>query len=422
MNPDLLQQIASTYGTPAYVYDAEIIEYQYDLLRNALPEAFEVFYSAKANPLLGICQLLRRRGSGIEVASEGELRLALAAGFSPQKILFTSPGKTTKELKYAIKQNIYCVNVESVEEARLIDEIARRNGRRVQVSIRVNSDYGGTGAGLRMSGVATQFGIDQYDVKEAADAILSLPAVRLIGVHVFSGTQVLDAGQIIRNMEETMKLAIGLSEACEFPLAFLDLGGGFGVPYFQGEEALDMAAFHQNLLMLWDDYKDRLAEVRIGVESGRFLLADSGVFMTKVLYVKTCRGHRYVICDGGSNQHASSAFLGRYVRNNFPMRVLGKHDSALEEAYVVGPLCTPTDVIGHKVRLPAVAPGDLLVVEKSGAYGLTHSPALFLSHALPCELLHDRGDVRILRETGKPEDVLRGQRALSETDREVFVR
>lgn len=412
MNNMDYRSLAGQYGTPLYVYEGEKIESQYRLLKSCLPESFEVFYSVKCNPLLGVCQLFRELRSGIEVASLGELHMARQAGFNPADIIFTSPGKSVEELEAAIDCGIYSINVESVEEARLINGIAQGRNAIVRISVRINPNFNFNGAGMKMTGVPTQFGIDQSEISEALDAIGSLPYVSLIGIHVFTGTQMLDADLIVRNVAEVMKLAVELSDTHDFPLQFLDLGGGFGVPYFQGEQHLDTEKLRLGLAELWEQYGDQLKGTRIGVESGRFLLAESGVFLAEVLYVKACKGAKYVVCNGGSNQHASSAFLGRYVRNNFPMHLHGKDEGQMEEVNVVGSLCTPTDVIGQKVQLAKAEPGDLLVVEQSGAYGLTHSPVLFLSHPLPAEILCYRQKTHVLRERGRAEDFLKGQQSL----------
>jgi diaminopimelate decarboxylase len=413
MNRNILKEIANRYDTPLYVYAAAKIEQQYHLLKSCLPDNFEIFYSAKANPLLGICQYLKKLGSHIEVASLGELHIALEAGFEPYNMIYTSPGKTYKELEYAIENNIYSINIESVKEAQIIEEIALKKSKKVNISLRINPNFNITGASLKMSGVATQFGIEQDQIGEAMKAIHLLPNVNIIGIHIYTGSQMLDAQSIVNNMEEVIKLSIEISNTYQFNLEFLDLGGGFGIPYFNGEAYLNMEHLKMELGLVWQKYRDRLAQTRIGVESGRFLLAESGVFMTKILYEKKSKGTKYYVCDGGSNQHASSAFLGRYVRNNFPMYLLGKELEEQEEVNVVGSLCTPTDVMGQKVKLPEASPNDYIVIEKSGAYGLTHSPVLFLSHTLPAEVIYFDNEVYILRERGKVEDFLKGQNNLS---------
>jgi diaminopimelate decarboxylase len=416
MNRDVLKTMAEAYGTPLYAYDSRCIESQYRLLQQSLPSQFEIFYSLKCNPLLGICQLFKKLGSGIEVASLGELNVAIEAGFDPSSIIFTSPGKTYRELEYAIDQGIYSINIESVQEAILINEIGEKLHKKVSISIRVNPNFNISGAGMKMTGVPTQFGIDQSELKEAMEVISRLSFVKVIGIHVFTGTQMLDIGNLVATMEEIMKLAIELSDTYLFKLEFLDLGGGFGIPYFRGEMPIEMNRFSTMLSQIWDKYKQRLRHTRVGVESGRFLLAEAGLFMTKVLYVKESKGSKYAVCDGGSNHHASTAFLGRYVRNNFPMYLLGKEDGELEEVTVVGSLCTPTDVLGQKVMLPKVEQGDVLVINKSGAYGLTHSPVLFLSHLLPAEVMWYNDEFHVLRERGGVEDFLVKQRSLLQSE------
>lgn len=412
MEDKLLSDIAEVHGTPLYVFDGECIISSYKRLKNALPRDFEILYSMKSNPLLGICELFRKLGSGIEVASSGEVYTALEAGFMPDKIIFTSPGKTPEELEYAIEMGIYSINIESVEEAKLIDAIAGRKCRNVNISLRVNPDFDFTGSSIKMAGVPTQFGITQVQLDDAFNVIKKLPNVSVIGIHVYMGTQISNAQNILENMDKTIKLALDLAEINDFRLEFLDLGGGFGVPYFKGENALEMQTLQEGLGDIWSRYEHRLAGTRVAVESGRFLMAEAGVYLVKALYTKECKGNKYIICDGGSNQHASSAFLGRHIRNNFPMHVLNKR-GADKEVNITGPLCTPTDVIGQRVQTPEIVPGDILAIEKSGAYGLTQSPALFLSHPLPMEVIHYKGSTHILRERGKKEDFLKGQKNLN---------
>ncbi|MHB8062510.1 MAG: type III PLP-dependent enzyme [Ruminiclostridium sp.] len=412
MEDTMLSTIVEKYQTPIYVYDGDKIALQYRMLKNALPHGVEIFYSMKANPLLGICQLLRKLGSRIEIASSGELYTALEAGFSPSKIIFTSPGKTCEELEYAIETDIFCINIESVEEAQIINRIAVEKSKQVNISIRINPDFNIAGSSIKMAGVPAQFGIDQIQLNSAFDILKTLPGINIIGIHVYTGTQLLSAQNIIFCMEQILALALEVSEKYQFKLLFLDLGGGFGVPYFKGEAFLDLELLKEGLVQIWDSFKHRLSQTQIAVESGRFLMAESGLYLTKVLYKKACKGNLYVICDGGSNQHASSAFLGRHIRNNFPMHVLNKSTNE-EEVNVVGPLCTPTDIIGQKVILPEVNSGDIIVIEKSGAYGITQSPAMFLSHPLPTEVAYIYGETYVLRERGKKEDFIREQKSLT---------
>jgi diaminopimelate decarboxylase len=404
----IIAEAAGQYGTPLYFYDGDKLKSQYQLLKSCLPANFEIFYSIKANPLLGICRLFQTMGSGIEIASSGELKVALTAGFAPGNIIFTSPGKTRAELDYAVTSDIYCINIESVAEAELLNQIAGEKSKSVRVAIRVNPDFNLSGAGIKMTGVASQFGIDQAQLETAFGRLKTLANLKIAGIHIYTGTQMLDAQNIVNTMEAIVKLAIELADRYQFQPEFLDLGGGFGIPYFGGESKLDLELLKQGIAAIWDCHKDRLSQTRIGVESGRFLMAEAGVYLTRVLYKKECKGSKYLICDGGSNLHASSAFLGRHIRNNFPMRICGR-DGEPEEVNIVGPLCTPTDVIGQKVTLPKAEPGDIVIVEKSGAYGVTNSPNLFLSHEFPAEVIHIEGKTRMLRERGTAADFLKGQ-------------
>lgn len=412
MDSNKVMEILNEYKSPMYLYDGAIIKNQYAKLKECLPEQFEIFFSMKANPLLGICQLMRRLGSRIEVASEGELHTAFTAGFPAQDIIFTSPGKTVDELSYAIDKEIYSINVESFEELEIIQEIASKKSKRVNVSIRINPDYDALGAGIKMSGGATQFGIDYKQVVDGINAMLHSPNINIIGIHVYMGTQMLVADNIVSIMDKIFEMALEVWTKTGINLKFLDLGGGFGVPYFKNDPELDLEALKSGINGIWNKYGDKFCDVRIAVESGRFLLAESGRFLTKVLYCKKSKDRTFIICDGGSNFHANSAFLGRYIRNNFPMSILGKENESVFETNVVGPLCTPTDVIGQRVMLPEAEPGDILSVEKSGAYGLTNSPVLFLSHPQPAEILVLDNTVHVLREHGRKEDFLAKQKGL----------
>jgi diaminopimelate decarboxylase len=409
----MLSEAIAAYGTPLYVYDSEVVRGRLEALRSCLPPGAELYYSLKCNPLIGVAQFLRQQGCRVEVASGGELNAALLAGFAPEQILFTSPGKTIEELRLAVQYGIYSLNVENVDEIAMIDALASEQGRIVDISLRINPDVQEHAAGIRMSGVSSQFGLDESELPAALALVARCKHVRLIGFQVYLGTQILQAEAIVRYVQGTLDLALSYAESYELDLQFIDVGGGFGIPYFSKETKLELSVLRQGLADVWTSCRERLGGIRLAFESGRFLMAESGVFATRVLYKKQSKGSTYLICDGGSHQHASSAFLGRYIRNNFPMRVLGRSGPA-EEVHVTGPLCTATDVLGQKVELPMAEPGDVIVIEKSGAYGLTHSPVMFLSHSTPAEVWRDGGEFHLLRERGSWTDYTRGQRSLPE--------
>lgn len=412
MNIQIMKDAIKRYGTPLYLYDVDTIFEQYNKLRYILQDKFEILYSMKTNPLIGINQVFKRLGCGVEIASKGELYSALSAGFKPQDIIFTSPGKTYDELEYSIDSDIYSINIESIEEAIIINEIASKKSKQVNIAIRVNPDFNVSGARIKMTGVASQFGIDQCEIEEAFKIIKSLSNINVIGIHIYMGTQILNEVNIIANFDEIIKFAIETSEIYKFKLEFLDLGGGFGIPYFNNEKELDVEVLKNGINQVWERYSGKLNCTKLVVESGRFLMAESGVYLTKIIYKKHCKDKIYLVCDGGSNQNASSAFLGRYIRNNFPLSILDKYGDT-EEVNIVGPLCTPTDVIGQKVSIVKAEVNDILVVEKSGAYGLSHSPTMFLSHPLPAEVISYNNKYHVLRERGKVEDFLKGQAVLS---------
>ncbi len=409
MNDACLKELVEKYSTPLYVYDFQRLLKQYGSIREALPASFNLFYSMKANPLLGIGALFQKLGCGVEIASGGELYAALMAGFQPENIIFTSPGKTDEELKYAISEDIFCINIESIEEAVMIDRIARAQAKTVNIAIRINPNFNYLTTGLTMTGIPSQFGIEKAQLKEAYCVINKLNHVKPIGVSVYMGTQALEAENIILNTKEIIKLALEVADDFGFKLKYLNLGGGFGIPYFANDRSLDMDELSKGMKMLWFHYREELKDTRIIAESGRFLIADSGCYLTKILYRKKSKGNSYLICDGGSNHHGTAAFLGRYIRDNFPIRILSK-DGQGEEVTITGPLCTPVDVIGQKVKVPHnTMPGDIVIIEKAGAYGLTNSPVLFLSHAIPKEVMVKDGKSFVLRERWEPKEFFKGQ-------------
>lgn len=416
MNEIIIKECVNKYPTPIYLYDQEKIEINFKKLKDAVFPQAEIFYSMKANPLLGICQMLRNNGSGIEVASKGEMYVALQAGFAPENIVFTSPGKTMEDIKYAIDKRIKLINVESFEEAELVNEIAATQNQCMAIALRINPQVVFSNAKIKMSGVASQFGIEESSIsQEFINAIFALKNVTLMGIQVYMGTDILLASDIIHNTEYIINLAIRMEDEFHLKFKYLNMGGGFGIPYFGKETSLDMDELKNAMEKLYEKYNERLQGMELIFESGRYIMAEAGVYVTKVLYRKKSKGQKYLVCDGGSNFHAASAFLGRFVRSNFSMYVLGRNEDETEETNITGPLCTPTDVIGQNVMVSSKAqPGDYVVVNKSGAYGLTHSPCLFLGHEMPIEVMHNNGTYMVLRERELVSNILTNQKKLEE--------
>lgn len=342
----------------------------------------------KANPRREIIECLLEQGCGVEVASANELKMAITVGCDPQNIVFTGPGKGIDELEMAVEAGIFCTNVESILEIERLIEIADKRRKSINIGIRVNLQNRIAGR-ISMSGV-TQFGIIPTQVEEAIKCARKSDYIHVIGFQVYAGTQILDSNAISENVEQTIECVFKMIDDYDLIIRYLNFGGGFGIPYFSNDVALDMDRLRVEMKAIYEKYP-RLAKVeRIVFESGRFILAEAGVFVVKILYKKEVCDKKFLICDGGSNFHSSAAFLGRFVRNNFPMHSIS--DSMEDEKVtIVGNLCTPTDVIGQDVTIRKAEVEDLIVVEKSGAYGLTFSPLCFLSHRLPIEIMYDNG-------------------------------
>ncbi len=413
MREEKVRKVAEQYGTPFFLYDGEKILEQHKKLKDCLYNGSKIFYAMKANPLIGMCQLLYLEGCGIETASKGEIRTALKCGVKPAEIIFTSPGKTVDEIQFAIEKKIKIINIESLYEAMIVNEVAKKKKRKVKVVLRINQNANFSNAKIKMTGVSSQFGIEETDLNDALfEKLFALKHIEIAGVQVYSGTQVLKATEILKNTEYAIEMAKEVSSKYKFDLKYLNLGGGFGIPYFKGEKELDLQELKTGMQEIKNKYDSQLKNTEIIFESGRFLVAESGIYVTKILYKKISKGNIYYICDGGSNFHSSTAFMGRFVRNNFPMHSLPK-SSNLIKVNVVGPLCTPIDTMGREVELSGdLCRGDYIVIEKSGAYGLTYSPMNFLSHDTPVEILELNGRVHVLRERGNATDLWRRQKGL----------
>jgi diaminopimelate decarboxylase len=403
-------ELAQRFGTPLFVYDRAVLDAQLALLRDALPPDFAVYYSVKANPNPWIIRHFLARGCGAEVASAGEFQLAVRAGCPPRRIFFAGPGKRPDELEEVIAAGIGEIHVESLLEIRRVADIARSRGVRVTVSLRVNPTEEAQGGALRMGGKPSPFGIDEEALDAAVEQVLASPWLVLAGVHLFAGTQILDHAVLARQCAKGLQVARRVGERLGRPLATLDFGGGLGIPYFAGDRPLDMTKLGEVLAAVMASVAgDPLFEgTRFVVEPGRFLVGEAGIYVTRVLDVKTSRGKTFVVVDGGMNHHlAAAGHLGQALRRTFPVAVLNRiDDPARQVVDVTGPLCTPLDILARGVELGPVAVGDLIGVFQSGAYARSASPLNFLSHPSPPEVLVDRGDVQLIRRRGFSDDLV----------------
>ncbi|MER5878485.1 type III PLP-dependent enzyme [Streptomyces sp. NPDC001910] len=404
--------LAEEFGTPLFVYDAEVLEDTYRRLRKLLPEAVDVFYSLKANPNISVCAYLGAQGAGAEVSSHTELVTALRAGVAPKDIIFLGPGKDPQELAACADAGIHAVVCESLEEVQQLDDLVRGSGATepFPVLLRVNPSFGTKGSGLAMGGKPRQFGIDEEEIHRAGQTLTGLRHVRIKGIHAYMGTRFLNHTDVVHNTASILAMADELADRLDIPLETVDFGGGLGVAYFENEEDLDLDALGAGVRAVVAPFTERHPHCRLIMELGRFLTAEAGTYVVRARYVKQSRGEWFVVADGGTNHHMAAVGIGSFVKRNFPVTHLGHPTDTPARSYTVtGPLCTPNDVVAKKVPLPQVSPGDLLGVGRSGAYGPTASPGLFLSHGFPAEVLIHRGKPRLVRERDTTEDMLAKQ-------------
>lgn len=391
---DLLQRAAERFGTPCFVYFAGRIEDRIDHLREAFGKGVEISFAVKANPNPTLLEWLSDGIDQLDISSVGELRLAQEAGWSPARLSFTGPGKREIEIQEAVRAEIGHLVLESLREARLASRIARQAARLQPVLLRISPETLPRGFGDQMAGRPTPFGIDVEDAAEAISEILSLPGLRFAGFHIYAGTQCLKAEAIVATYRHLLAIFEHLCSAHDLAPDVLVMGSGLGVPYHEGDAALDLPAiaapFLDELEVLKHD--PRFAHTRMVLELGRYLVSEAGYLVTRVVSTKLSRGKRIAICDGGMNNHLpASGHFGMVVRRNYRMHKVGTERAAEasepEPVDIVGPLCTSIDRLASGIILPPIDEGDLIAVHHSGAYGLTASPVHFISHAMPEEIM-----------------------------------
>ena len=402
-----LRQLAERYGTPLYVFSAQRLRAQVEQVQRALGPRVEVLWSVKANPSVAVTRCLREAGAGAEVASLGELEVALAAGHAPSTLRFAGPGKTDLELDLALTRGLGTFHVESMQELQALANLAVTRDLVADVALRVNLPQELKGARMRMGGKSSRFGVDVDQVPDAVRAVLATKSLRLRGLHVYGGTQLFDAAAFVAHARALCEHADAWERELGARFDELDLGGGFGVPVFRGDPTFDLQAAGDGLRALIDEH-DRDGR-RWFVELGRFLSAPAGVYLAKVVRTKSSGDLQHAVLDGGMHQAAAAAGLGTIVRR--PPLVVAVEGDGEPHAPVTlgGPLCTPADQFCDQLELPKLERGDLVALLNAGAYGLTYSPTRFLSHPSPAEVLVDRGAVRVVRNRGTAQDALRDQ-------------
>ena len=383
-----LTRLAERVGrTPFYAYDRQSITARVAALRRVLPGGVHLHYAIKANPMPAVVQHLARLVDGLDVASASEMSVALDTGIAPGRVSFAGPGKSDAELAQAAAAGIV-INVESARELDALAAAGRRLDVKPRVAIRVNPDFELKSSGMKMSGGAKPFGVDAEQVPALLERV-GASGLDFDGFHIFTGAQNLRADAICEAQHNTVELAIRLAAHAPGPVRTLNIGGGFGIPYFPGDVPLDVEAIGRGLAGLLPRIAQALPGAAVVLELGRYLVGEAGIYVCRVIDRKVSRGKVFLVTDGGLHHHlAASGNFGQVIRKNYPV-VVGNRLGAgeRETVTVVGPLCTPLDVIAADLELPRADVGDLVVVLQSGAYGLTASPTAFLSHPAPQEVL-----------------------------------
>ncbi|MFU2318491.1 type III PLP-dependent enzyme [Rahnella sp. PCH160] len=404
------QSLADRVPTPFYAYSASQIKADYSTLKKSLPDEIEYFYSLKANPNKTLVRLLNQAGTGCEVCSLAELETALSQGVEPKDIIFVGPGKYIAELTQCCRVGIKAVVIESIEEIKILNDIAASMNVVQTIALRINPDFKGEKAKLVMSGKPRQFGIDEQLLPQAFACVEQQNNLRLAGIHIYLGTRILNWQALAKNTLNILTLAESLQETYKVNFDFVDVGGGFGVRYFDKEKSLDIVSLGETLASIIRNYHDKFPLCKIIVELGRYLIARAGIFVTRVNYLKPSRDEWFAVCDGGANCHGSAAGINSLIRRNFPMARLGETYSAQQHRYqVTGPLCTPTDLLGENIMLAELHPGDLIGIGHSGAYGASASPVNFLSFGHPAEILVDKDQAFLIRTADSIETLLAPQ-------------
>jgi diaminopimelate decarboxylase len=382
--PRLAQRVGQT---PFFAYDRASMTQRVAQLRQHLPPSVHLHYAMKANPMPAVVQHMATLVDGLDVASAGELKTALDSTMQPSRISFAGPGKRDAELSVAIAAGIV-LNLESEGEMERTAAIGRQLGIQPQVAVRVNPDFELKSSGMKMGGGPKQFGVDAERVPAMLRRMAALE-LDFHGFHIFSGSQNLKAAALREAHDKTFALALRLAQDAPRALRLLNIGGGFGIPYFPGEERLDLESVGSHLHEVLAQYAPRMPEAQVVIELGRYLVGEAGVYVTRIVDRKESRGQVFLVTDGGlHHQLAASGNFGQVIRKNYPV-VIGNRvqGSERETVSVVGPLCTPLDVLADQMELARAQPGDLVVVLQSGAYGRSASPSAFLSHPDAVEVL-----------------------------------
>jgi diaminopimelate decarboxylase len=402
--------LAKRFGTPFYACDLDVVSRQVAALRAALPDAFDLAYAVKANPNLAVLAHLRGLGLGADVASGGELRHVLRAGFDPGRVVFTGPGKRDEELAAAVEAGVRVVTVESPGELRRLVRIAEGLGRRQPILLRAAVSEAARLERVRLVGDdgAGKFGMDGADLRACATEAVASPWLEPLGMHAFGASNVLDAGSLAAHVEATVETARALAAGAGFPLRLVDAGGGLGMPYETHEDALDVRGLGVRLRALAARLADDPAtrETRVLLEPGRFLVGAAGAYVAGVVDRKSVGGHHVVILDGGIHHVLRPVLVGQEHRVRVLTGAASTSAAANAQRFpvtIAGPLCSGLDVFAQSAVMALPGPGDLVAVLDVGAYGATESMPFFLSHPFPPEIALRGGEAWVSRPRVDPD-------------------
>jgi len=370
-------------GTPVFVYDRAMIAAKVDRFRAAFPR-IALHYAIKANPYAPLLETMAGLVDGFDVASAGELDRVGGLGLP---ISFAGPGKRDAELEAAIRAGI-TINLESETEASRALAVAKRLGFTPRLAVRVNPPFGLKGSGMKMGGLGTQFGVDHEQVPALVRRLIDAGA-DWRGLHIYAGSQALSADALIDLQRETIVHAGSIAAAVGCTPPTVNLGGGFGIPYFAGDRPLDLETVGAALANTLRDRPKILHDTRFAIELGRWLVGEAGVYLTRIVDRKVSRGKTFLVTDGGLHHMlAASGNFGQLLRRNYPVAVANRFGAgAQEEQTVVGCLCTPLDLLADEAMLPRAEVGDLVAIFCAGAYGASASPIGFLSQPTAREIL-----------------------------------
>jgi diaminopimelate decarboxylase len=388
--------LAQHYNTPFFLYDADAIIRRINLVRESFEHLVGIFYAMKANPNLALLRALRTVADGLDISSGGELEQASVAGFDMSNVSFAGPAKSTSELTAAIRLCVGYISIESLREVAECVDISRQLGVKAKVAVRVNPQFLNRAFAIKMGGIPVQFGVDEEALNPVLEYIAANPGSLVFrGIHVYAGSQCFDPAGIVKGAQNCFRIVSHIEACTGLTCETINLGGGFGIAHTENDRELELKFLAKELVPILHDFCDRSGTKRhVIFELGRFLTADAGIYVTRVISSKESRGKTFFIVDGGLHHHlAAAGSFGAMLRGNFVLRNLSRPEAPKVRCSIAGSSCNPTDLLGVDVELPRPEHGDLIAVLRSGSYGLTASPLLFLGRPTPAELICHQGEI-----------------------------